>query len=148
MIVIDALDECIKVAGREGGNIIPLIVSGILQAPGRVKLLVTSREEPEIMRMFRQLGLKKTENIIRLHQIEDTVVEGDIKTYYEYYFALISQRAGFEDADSWPSKADLDLLIKRTGKLFVFAALVIRLLSDLRIDPKYQLEEILRPSTD
>lgn len=143
LLVIDALDECDKIDGVEGGRLIPLIASTVRQLSGRVKLFITSREEPEIRKMFKDLGVDTLKNSIRLQNIEDGVVKEDIVLYYQHHFRLIVERAGFEEPESWPSQSDFDLLVARTGKLFVFAALVTRLLAEPRVDPRQMLEEIL-----
>lgn len=146
LIVIDALDECDQVSGREGGDLIPLIARCIFKLPGRVKLFITSREEPAIMAMLPGMRLKERDNLVRLQKIEDSVVRGDIETFYTYHFHIISQRRGFKDTETWPSKQDFDLLVNMTGKLFVYASLVIRLVSTPRVDPKQRLQEIIHPS--
>lgn len=66
LLVIDALDECNKVDECEGGDLIPLLASAIRQVSARIKLLITSREEPQIMRMFERIGVRNSESSIRL----------------------------------------------------------------------------------
>lgn len=146
LIVIDALDECDMIAGVEGGQLIALIVSAIRQMPGRVRLLITSREEPAIMRMLNRMGLNSPQSMIRLQNIEHAIVKADIEYFYAYHFQEVARQKGFMEG-SWPVKFDFDLLVNLTGMLFVFAALVIRLVSNPRYDPKAQLEEILRSPT-
>jgi hypothetical protein len=58
LIVIDALDECAEDnSGRPGGELLPLLLSGLLKLSGRVKLLLTSRAEPEIAQTFNLASL-------------------------------------------------------------------------------------------
>lgn len=147
LLVLDALDECDKVGGREGGDLLPLLVSAVRKLSGRVRLLITSREEPAIMRTLATLGLTSNLNSIRLHHIEDSVVKDDIVLYYTHHLKRISAKMGLGHEASWPSKADFDLLVRRTGKLFVFAALVVRLLNGEWVDPEAQLQQILHSST-
>lgn len=146
LVVIDALDECDKVAGREGGELIPLIVSAIRKLSRRVKLLITSREEPAVMAMLKAMGLNTPQSLVQLQKIEDIVVKADIEAFFHHHFRRIAELAGFEDPDSWPTEADFDLVVEQTGKLFVYATLVIRLFEDLRTNPETILEEVLRPS--
>lgn len=147
LLVIDGLDECDKISGLEGGQLIPLIISGICQMPGRVRLLITSHEEVGIMDMFKKIGLNRPHSTIHHHKIVNEVTKTDIELYYKHHFGEIARREEFAE-DSWPSKPDFDLLVTRTGKLFSFAALVATLVSDARYDPKERLEEILRPPTN
>lgn len=144
LIVIDALDECNIIDGVEGGQLIPLIVSGIRKMRGRVRLVITSREERTIMEMFERLGLQSS---IRLQKIEDAIVRADIVLYYNHYFRQIARRERFPDG-SWPAKPDFDQLVQLTGKLFVFAAVVIRLVGHPRYDPIERLKAILGVSNN
>lgn len=147
LIVIDALDECNKIDSLEGGNLIPLLTSAISKASVRIKLLITSREEPRIMKMFKEIGIRKPQSLVQLHRIEDSVVEGDIRIFYRHHLGLIAKEAGLADTAPWPCERDFDLLIKLTGKLFVYASLVARILKAPPFDPEKRLEEILRTTT-
>jgi hypothetical protein len=52
LIVLDALDECDKEGGREGGDIIPLLFHHLFSLPFRIKVIITSRPEASIRKML------------------------------------------------------------------------------------------------
>jgi hypothetical protein len=82
LLVIDAMDECTEdMSGRAGGELLPLLLRGLQQLSGRVKLLLTSRAEPEIIRMFDAATLASQQTVVRLHDLDAAVVRSDVRTY-------------------------------------------------------------------
>lgn len=145
LLVIDVLNEYEIIDSREGGQLILLLAAAIKRLSVKAKLLITGREEPKIVEMFHQLNVDTKKNSVRLQNIEDSIMKKDLKAYFTYHFRRICKSRGLKDTEGWPSEADLDLLVDLTGKLFVFAALLIRIVGADRADPKDQLEEFLRP---
>jgi hypothetical protein len=90
LIVLDALDECTKEDGCEGGSLIPLLVQHICSLPLKAKIFITSRPEASIQTMMEKLrypmsppGGSATEQIqpFILHDVERSVVRTDIESY-------------------------------------------------------------------
>jgi hypothetical protein len=81
---------------------------------------------------------------LRLHELDHDVVEHDIKRYLNNAFTQI--RRDHPDRASlanWPTSEEMELLVEKTGVLFVFASTVSRFLSDYRRSPRIKLNEIL-----
>jgi hypothetical protein len=142
LIVIDAMDECTEdESGRPGGDLLPLLLRGLLDISGRIKLLLTSRVEPAITRIFKDASLSTQQVIMRLH--ESTVVHADIRTYLTRSFADIVKDHPDMDLVDWPSQNDLDTVASLAGALFVFAATVVRFVGTPKQNPRARLDIML-----
>jgi hypothetical protein len=145
VIVIDALDECDKDDyGREAGELIPLLMRSLRTAPQRAHLLITSRDELGIRTMFTEItGGTPEQTTLRLHDIDKSVVQGDICLYFRHHLQRIALRDPELRADEWPGDSAFEELFDRTGVLFVYAATVVRFLDNSKFDPSEQLHRIL-----
>jgi hypothetical protein len=144
LIVIDAMDECaIDNRGRPGGQLLSLLLRGLLQLSGRVKLLLTSRAEPEIIRMINLAALGSQHKVMQLHDLDNAVVRSDIRTYLTRSFADIVTARPHLSLANWPSSGDLDMLGHLADVLFVFAATVVRFVDTPRQNPRSRLDILL-----
>jgi WD40 repeat protein len=145
VIVIDAMDECTEdKRGRPGGELLPLLLRGLLQLSGRIKLLLTSRAEPEIVQMFRLASLGSQHTVMQLHDLDGTVVRSDIRTYLSRSFADIVTARPNLALLHWPAEEDIDILVDLADVLFVFAATVVRFVGTPRQNPRERLDIMLR----
>jgi hypothetical protein len=133
-IVIDALDKYNKESRVEGGQLIPLLVRGLLSMD---KVIITSRPEKSIKSMTTKLGV----DLLGLHNTDTDVVEGNIRKYLEHHLAKLAEESDLPT--SWPSNKDLTALVKRCGLLFVYAATLVRYLSVEGFTPQERLRAIL-----
>jgi WD40 repeat protein len=130
VLVLDALDECDKENGYEGGQLLPLLVEALIDLP-TVRLFVTSRDEVSIGGMFARVVRQRpgASETIALHNIEHAIVQTDIYAYLAHSFQAIAAE-WMEHAivlgDGWPGEQALQELLKRAGVLFIFAATVVR----------------------
>ncbi|QRV98536.1 Vegetative incompatibility protein HET-E-1 [Ceratobasidium sp. AG-Ba] len=129
VIVIDALDEC-------GDGMLDFIVSLLSTTKGSpAKFFLSSRPEPEVLDKIPRTQLFE----IHIHELGQTmvhVVKEDIRTYLQTTLS----RTGFV------SEADIDQLVERSGVLFIYAATVVRYISQSS-DPA-RLRKILGLPTD
>jgi hypothetical protein len=135
--VLDALDECYKIDGVEGGSLVSHLVSQLSEYP--VKIFVTSRQEDSLVQMFRKLEPHST---IRLQDLKSSEVEADVTRYLEDRFAHLRRTRPRLPTD-WPPPHDLETLVKRTGHLFVFASTVMNFISHPRHSPQARLQQLL-----
>jgi hypothetical protein len=165
VLVLDALDECIKENGYEGGQLLPLLVEALIEFPA-VRLFVTSRDEVSIGAMFASVVRKRpgaSETVV-LHNIEKAIVQTDIYTYLAHSFRSISaewMEHALALSEGWPGERALQELLRRSGVLFIFAATVVRyirgepgfgdpgerlrdLLADTQEDASYQYDMLDR----
>jgi hypothetical protein len=143
LVVIDAMDECREDKdGRPGGDLLLLLLQGLQQLSRRVKLLITSRPESKIHRMFQLAGAQYT--VMELHDPDrDAVVRSDIRLYLDESFARIVERHYDLNLRNWPSLGDMDVLVDRAGVLFVFAATVVEFVGTLKQNPRERLDIVL-----
>jgi hypothetical protein len=124
LIVLDALDECDKVASVEGGELLPALFSCLGALSITAKILVTSRDETSIQKMFAAEQASHPVQTLALHtDIEAHVVDADISLYLADELARIGKEAGDM---SWPPLHAIAQLVRRAGTLFVYAATVVK----------------------
>jgi hypothetical protein len=165
VLVVDALDECDKENGYEGGQLLPLLVEALIEFPA-VRLFVTSRDEVSIGAMFASVVRKRpgASETVALHNIEKAIVQTDIYAYLAHSFNSIAVEwieQALALSDGWPGECALQELLRRAGVLFIFAATVVRhirgepgigdpverlqnLLADTQEDASYQYDMLDR----
>ncbi|KAF8703068.1 WD domain, G-beta repeat, partial [Rhizoctonia solani] len=110
IVVIDALDECSNVQGTQ--LVLELLFRHAASLP--VKFFVTSRPEPGIS--GKVLGPENMYHLVlHLHDVEESLVQEDIRVYLEDELRLISAKP-----------ENIMKLAARAGCLFIFAATVVR----------------------
>jgi hypothetical protein len=145
VVVIDALDECfVDARGRPGGHFLLTLVQRLLSLSGRLKLLITSRNEVPIQQMFSQLDATARQQVMKLHDLDTSTVQSDIRTYLDSSFAIIRQDRSSElPLSAWPDPDDLRRVIHQSDRLFIYAATVVRFLSSPRHSPPDRLAQLL-----
>jgi hypothetical protein len=138
VFVIDALDECVRRAGVEGGPLIEILAQSLQHLP--VKLIVASRQGDALTNMFRSLGPVS----LRLHEIGLATVEADVRRVFDEGFADIRRkRAPSLETGQWPSQSQLDQLVCLTGPFFIYAATVLKFVGAPRFSPEQRLNHVL-----
>jgi hypothetical protein len=141
LIVLDALDECDQTNGREGGDLIPILTRWLTPSL-RIKLLITSRTERSIVHMFNRSDLGGSTTTVALHQdIEDHVVGGDIEKFLTGSFIKLATDRSIPMP--FPLEHELRELISRSGRLFIYAATILRWVSDADDDPGLRVQQVL-----
>ncbi|KAJ3478480.1 hypothetical protein NLI96_g9725 [Meripilus lineatus] len=140
LLVLDALDEALPEASMK--RILQLVLS--VDVPFALRVFLTSRPEAHIRLVFDN---DKHHSRCVLHNIEDSVVEGDIRRFLEFKLPAIPKELKLSLPD-WPSASDLDAVIAKSGRLFIFAATVVRFVAENRIpDPQRHLTRFLHSQT-
>jgi hypothetical protein len=142
IVVLDALDECDKEDGREGGNLIPLLLHHLKTLPFSVKIFVTSRPEASISNMFGRPDIKTSMTALALHRdIETELVRDDISLYLRHELDQIARNRDI--TPPFPSRSDLSTLVHRAGALFIYARTIVLYVSNDCGDPRSQLAAVL-----
>jgi hypothetical protein len=140
LIVLDALDECHLENGCEGGDAVPLLLAKFASLPS-VKILITSRPEDTIKHMFKSINSR-----LALHNIEADIVQSDILHYLKH---TLGEHARIRElTPPFPTDDELDELVKRAGTLFIYAATVVKWVSDPKAKPNLRLQQILDQDVD
>ncbi|EMD31474.1 hypothetical protein CERSUDRAFT_144986, partial [Gelatoporia subvermispora B] len=121
VLVIDALDEC---ADQKATS---TVLTHLLQVSPHmpIKFFVTSRPEQHIRAQFER-GDLRIRRILRLHDIETSIVETDIALYirhrlHEIRRSMAASEPSYSFPAQWPTDADIVTLACHAGKLFIYA---------------------------
>ena len=124
LIIIDAIDEC---KDEEPASAILSILSRYVREIPGVKLFITGRPEPRIHSGFRLAPLRPITEVLKLHDVEHSSVDGDIKLFLGTRLSAITKtRNDCNFTEEWPSSADIEILSKKAGGLFIYASVVVK----------------------
>ena len=124
LIIIDALDEC---KDEEPASAILSLLSRYVDQIPDVKFFITGRPEPRIRSGFRLATIQPITEVLRLHDVERSSVDIDIKLFFRIRLDEIAKtRSDHDFTEEWPSSADVDVLLKKAAGLFIYASTVIK----------------------
>jgi hypothetical protein len=130
--------------GRPGGDFLLALVPQLLSLSGRLKLLITSRNEVRIQQMFNHLYTTAQQQVTKLHDLDATTVQSDIRKYLVQSFAFIREDRLLElPLSLWPKEDDLCRLVELSGRLFIYAATAVRFVSSDQHSPADRLVQLL-----
>jgi WD40 repeat protein len=131
VIVIDGLDECVSL---DGTQLLSTLVACLSDFP--IKLLVSSRSEPAIVRSFGSI----LHNPIPLQEQPADEVAKDVRLYWEH---SLDQLCLLRGAADWRPSVSVDHLVQLTGLLFIYASTVLKVVQIIKHDPIGKLTEFL-----
>jgi len=118
VIIVDALDECADES--KVSTMLSIISQNSPSLP--IKFFITSRPEQRIQKKFNGTDFNASEKF-HLHDVEESIVSEDIRIYARGSLRKIA--ADFDWlSEEWPPKDELDALVDRSAKLFIYAATV------------------------
>ena len=124
LIIVDALDEC---KDEEPASAILSVLSRYIDKIPGVKFFITGRPEPRIRSGFRLELLRPITEVLRLHDVERSSVDSDIKLFFETRLGEIAKnRSDCDLTESWPSPYDINILSRKSAGLFIYASTVIK----------------------
>jgi hypothetical protein len=126
LIVWDGFDEAKDRSRAVGSDEIGQIISIFLKSSGNIpfKIFISSRLDDQIRFSFKLDGADVHKSLF-LHDVEKNIVEADIRHYInESLKAITRLREGAE----WISVEQVEELVKRSGKLFVYASALVSFL--------------------
>ena len=141
LIIIDALDEC---RDEEPASALLSVLSRYLDKISFVKVLITGRPEPRIRSGFRLESLRPHTEVLRLQDVEKSLVDGDIRLFFKTQLTAVAKnRSDCDLAEDWPSFVDLDILCTKAAGLFIYASTVIKFVASKDHQPSERLAEIV-----
>ena len=124
LIIIDALDEC---KDEEPASAILSVLSRFVDKIPQVKFFITGRPEPRIRSGFRLELLRPITEVLRLHDVERSLVDNDIKLFFRTGLTEIAEtRSDCDLAEDWPHSYEIDILCEKAAGLFIYASTVIK----------------------
>ncbi|PBK77602.1 WD40 repeat-like protein [Armillaria solidipes] len=139
VLVLDALDECQH--EDKAAEILQLLIVHLCRTQVTLRVLLTSRPEAHLRSVFQR---QHNYSGFVLHDIEDTIVQGDIRRYLQATLVAIPRQLQVTVQPGWPGAEELEELVQKSGKLFVYAAIAVRFIGDHRVrKPERQLQILL-----
>ncbi|KAL0947883.1 hypothetical protein HGRIS_010518 [Hohenbuehelia grisea] len=136
VLVIDALDECTNPS--EADSLLNKLLSVSSSLP--LKWLITSRPEKHIREKFEYALNDQHTRILRLHDIENNIVEQDINRYLRHHLNIFARKPHAAIPTGWPSEQQIATLAQLAGTLFIYAATSLKYISE---NPVSRLQNIL-----
>jgi hypothetical protein len=141
LIIIDALDEC---KDEEPASAILSILSRYVDEIPNVKFFITGRPEPRIRSGFRLKALRPITEVLKLHDVERSSVDSDIKLFFRKRLTEIIKHWSHCDlTEDWPSPSDVDILCKKAAGLFIYASTVVKFVAPRHFQPEKRLALII-----
>jgi len=145
LLVIDALDECEE---NDAETILSLFAHKAPQI-GQFRIFITARPERHIRSIFTHY---RNHNQFHLHDIDQSIVEADIRAYLEFRLSREQVCKALPDLlpPIWqPTTEQMDALVGISGKLFIVAATAASFILDGKhVDPAKRLAVLLRGVSD
>ena len=142
IIVIDALDEC------ERKEDIQVILQLLAQTKNidlvSLRVFITSRPNLPIRLGFKQMSDGTYQDLV-FHNMPKETIEHDIAIFLERELGMVSKQRSLPSG--WPSKEQIQALVKIAIPLFIFASTACRYTGDERDNPKKRLEIFLQYQT-
>ena len=137
LIIIDALDEC---KDEEPASIILSILSRYVDKIPGVKFFITGRPEPRINSGFRLNNLRSITEVLKLHDVERSLVDTDIKLFLSTHLTNIAEcQSHGVIPEGWPSPSDINILCEQAAGLFIYASGVVEFASSQLHQPPERL---------
>ena len=141
LIVIDALDEC---HDKEPASALLSILSRYVDKIPFVKFFITGRPEPRIRSGFRLESLRPHTDILKLHEVEPSSVDSDIRLFLKAkFFEITKNRSNSSFGEDWPGPRKLDILCKKAAGFFIYASTVAKFVASDQYSPGQTLDLIV-----
>ncbi len=139
VLVIDALDKC---RSQEDVRILLQLLTEVRDLKNvLLRVLVTSRPETSIHLGFRNISGSMHKNFV-LHDIPAAIIRHDIAVFLKHELGKIKEERLLPF--DWAGEQKLELVIKKSGELFIYAATVCRFVQDPKWLPEKRLDVVLQ----
>ena len=143
LIIIDALDEC---KDHEPASAILSVLSRYVDKIPQVKFFITGRPETRIREGFRLKSLKPVTQVLKLHEVDHTLVNNDIKLFFRTQLTnLAKARSDCNLLEGWPNPSDINILCEKAAGFFIYASTVIKFVISGCYSPTERLALIISP---
>lgn len=137
VLVIDAMDECLAADAKA---ILEILSRNVSLIPN-FKIFVTTRPEAHIRTV---LAIRGPLQPFYLHEIERSVVIGDIELFLKHTLSMKSIQAVLPEVQWEPKEEELKALVSKCGILFIMASTAVRYIIDEDVyDPPAQMTRLL-----
>jgi len=141
LIIIDALDEC---KDEEPASAILSMLSRYTDEIPKVKFFITGRPEPRIRSGFRLKSLRPITEVFRLHDVERSLVDSDIKLFFRTQLTDIAKtRSDCDFTEDWPNSSNINILCEKAAGFFIYASTVVKFITSRYRTLTEQLDRII-----
>ena len=141
LIIVDALDEC---RDKEPASALLSVLSRYVDKIPLAKFFITGRPEPRIRSGFRLESLQSHTNVLKLHEVEPSSVDSDIRLFLKMQFVEIAKtRSDCNLMEGWPGPHNIDILCKKAAGFFIYASTVVKFISSPHHPPDESLDLIV-----
>ena len=141
LVVVDALDEC---HDEEPASALLSILSRYMDKIPSVQFFITGRPEPRIRSGFRLESLQPHTDVLKLHEVEPSSVDSDIRLFLKaQFFEITKNRSDCSFGEDWPGPLNLDILCKKASGFFIYAATVAKFVASHHHPPDEALDLIV-----
>ncbi|KAL7909284.1 hypothetical protein GGI35DRAFT_376166 [Trichoderma velutinum] len=143
LVIVDALDECDD--EKDIGMLIECFASTIANVKKiPIRIFITSRPELPIHLKLNRVSINLHQHFT-LHSIEQAIVDGDLRIYYQHHLSQLSQLY------MWNQHIVLDdvirSLVEKTHGLFIYAATACRYIKEGKRDSERRLLDLSAPGS-
>ena len=133
LIIIDALDEC---KDEEPASAILSVLARYVGKIPHVKFFITGRPEPRIRSGFRLKSLQPITEVLKLHDVERSLVDSDIKLFFRTgLINIVETRSDYDLTEDWPSSHEIEILCDKAAGLFIYASTVVKFVASRHHTP-------------
>ncbi|KIL65281.1 hypothetical protein M378DRAFT_162220 [Amanita muscaria Koide BX008] len=135
VIVVDALDEC----EDEDALVILKGLGQLVHEIPSFKVLLTTRPQPHLNHLL------SSHDVFYLHNIEDKIVNNDIRRYLKFRLSIDQVKSKFPTLEpSWnATDDDINALVQAAGQLFIIASIsVLFILNKAVRNPASQMKKL------
>ena len=141
LIIIDALDEC---KDEEPASALLSILSRYVDKIPNVKFFITGRPEAQIRSGFRLESLQPITEVLRLHDVKQSLVDSDIKLFFRTQLAKVAKtRSNCNLTEDWPSPSNINILCEKAAGFFIYASTAVKFIAFKNHTPTEQLDRII-----
>ena len=137
LIIIDALDEC---EDEEPASAILSILSRYVDKMPYVKFFITGRPQSRIRSGFRLEQLRPITEVLKLHDIQRSLVDIDIKLFLRARLTDMAEKwSDIGLTEDWPLPSDIDILCEKAAGWFTYASAVVKFVASSTHQPSERL---------
>lgn len=137
VFIIDALDECED--HEDTQRLVQILMTNVPSLP--IKFLITSRPESHIS----QILSSPYPLVLRLHDVDEAVVQGDILLYLKKKLSDIGHLHNIlssSETSTWPTESQISMLSQNAERFFVYASTAVKYIAG-GPDPETRLDRLL-----
>ncbi|KIL62941.1 hypothetical protein M378DRAFT_734548 [Amanita muscaria Koide BX008] len=139
LVVVDGLDEC----DEDDEHDVVMGLNQLVQLLPSFKVILTTRPQPLVDYLFHNHDGHK---IFHLQDIEDKIVDGDIRLYFSHSLSQEQVRARLRNPkEQWSaSDEEIESLVSAAGRLFIIASTaILYVLNKTLGDPGARMKKLL-----